>query len=551
MQSRRSVLVEVVCVVAAATVIAILWTWPLVLHLSRGGRAIDSPFEAWTIDWVQFAIRHPTHLYNADIFAPTRGTLAFSAPLIGVALPMLPFRWLGLSPLAEYNAALIVSTAASAVAAYGFGRLVLHSRAAASVVGVAFAFGPFPYVMATHLQMTARAGIPAAAAAAWWLVDRLEAGRRIRGPVVAVVAVMAWQTSVSLYPTAYALLAVVIVLGVRWRARYAIRMGVAAVAIVVAVLVVAIPHLLVAHSYPDADRAVPGGLYGAHFFATASRLVDRHVLRQGQPLVYESAAFPGFAVLALGAAGVTVSVRKRGPVVMFGLVATIAALVLAIGTAPHGWRSYAPYRLVWDLVPGSGALRAFARVWVVGLLGLGVLGGLAIDTVTERAPRLALALAAVVCVAIVAEGYAPWTDVSAAPVQPVDTALARIHAPGSVLYLPIASPRRPASPLELFAQAGIVYRTTVHHRPTVNGYSGYFPPWSGTSVDLADDLPCARGRQGLWRAGVRYIVVPTAIGPPWAALADPATARPLRRIGTYGTETLYQLPRPVPHDGNC
>ena len=56
--------------------------WPDAETTSVRLPAIDSPFEAWTIDWVQFAILHPTHLYDADIFAPTRGTLAFSAPLI-------------------------------------------------------------------------------------------------------------------------------------------------------------------------------------------------------------------------------------------------------------------------------------------------------------------------------------------------------------------------------------------------------------------------------------------------------------------------------------
>ena len=551
---------EALIVVAASLVVAIAWTWPLAVHLGDGGRsALDSPFEAWTVDWVQHALRHPSTLYDANIFAPTPGALAFSAPLIGVALPLLPLRWFGLSPIAIYNAGLIASTAASLAAAYLFGRLVLRHRGAAAVVAFAFAVGPYPYALATHLQTTARAGIPLAAAAAWWLADRAQGdqgdgNRSLALPSIALIATLAWQTSVSLYPAAYALAAAFIVLAVRWRAfrRRPILFSVAGGAIV-AVLVVAVPHLLVWHAYPEADRAVLGP-YGANFVKTAARLSYPTAFEwRGSPWLLDTATFPGVALIVLAVLGAIAGFSRRAHTTawILGIVTTIAGIVLALGTGPRGWRRFMPYRLVWDFMPGAGALRDFSRAWMLGLLGLGLLGGLGIVFIARRAPRVALIVAIVGCLAIALEGFAPWTDVTRTDTRPVDTALANLDAPGNVLYLPIASPLRDISDLSYFQQPGIVYRSTVHHRPTVNGYSGFFPPWSGRSVDLARQLPCRVARRGLWNAGVRFIVVPQQPPAPWEELRDPASAAPLELVGRYNGDLLYALPRPSATDPGC
>jgi hypothetical protein len=556
LEGRRSrPVLETLVVVAVSVAIAILWTWPLVVHLDDGGRsALDSPFEAWTVDWVQHALRHPSTLYDANIFAPTSGALAFSAPLLGVAVPLLPLRWFGLSPIAVYNAGLIASTAASLAGAYLFGRLVLRSRSAAALAAVAFAVGPYPYALATHLQTTARAGIPLAAAAAWWLADRAEQDRPIVLPSLALVATLAWQTSVSLYPAAYALAAVVIVFAVRWRVfRHRPLVFAAAGSAVVAVLVVAIPHLLVWRAYPEADRTVLGP-YGANFVKTAARLSYSSALEwRGSPWLLDTATFPGIALIVLALAGAIAGFRDRPlrKVWTLGIAVTGIGIVLALGTGANGWRRFMPYRLVWDYLPGAGALRDFSRAWMLGLLGMGVLGGLAIIVIARRAPRVAAIVAALGCLAIGLEGFAPWTDVTSIDTRPVDTALARADERGSVLYLPIASPLRDINDLSYFRQPEFVYRSTAHHRPTVNGYSGFFPPWSGTSVDLARRLPCRAAREGLWNAGVRFIVVPAQPSAPWEALREPETAAPLELIGRYGSELLYALPQPSDTNRGC
>ena len=519
---RRELAIEAAIVVVGAFAAAILWTWPLVLHLDHAGRSlVDAPFEAWTIDWVQYAIRHqPLHLYDANIFAPTKGTLAFSAPLIGVALPLLPLRWLGLSPYAIYNVGIIVSTACAAIGAYVFGRQVLRDRAAAALVAVAFAFSRFPYEK-NQLQITARAGIPLAAAATWWLLDRAERDERLRGPTIALLATLVWQTSVSLYPAAYALTAMVVVMVVRWRVvrRRPITLAAAAGGLV-SVLVVAVPHITVALAYPEADRRVPGD-YGINVFG---------------------AAFPGVALTIVAICGIVYARRRQTQVVVLGVVLAVVGLVMGIGTASHGWRRYAPYRVAWEIVPGIGSLRDFSRAWLLGILGLGLLGGCAIACLRAMNRRVGTIVAVAICIAIFAEGAHLWNDATVIAPRPVDRVLAHLSTPGGVLYLPIGSPLRSEDGLAFFEQPTIVYRTTAHHRPTVNAYFAFFPAWSGQSEDLAHALPCSYTE--LWNKGVRFVVVARNAGS-WARLRDPARAVPLRLLGSYDGDLLYALPDPA------
>ena len=130
--------------VGLGLIAAIAVTWPLVTKLGHTGHdAFDPRFQAWTIDWVQHTLASPGSLFDANIFAPEPHTLAYSDSLLGIAIPMLPFRWLGVSPIGQLNIAL-------AVLVRDHVRIGVLVRAASrrsivvgALTGVAFAFGPF------------------------------------------------------------------------------------------------------------------------------------------------------------------------------------------------------------------------------------------------------------------------------------------------------------------------------------------------------------------------------------------------------------------------
>jgi hypothetical protein len=152
-------------------------------------------------------------------------------------------------------------------------------------------------------------------------------------------------------------------------------------------------------------------------------------------------------------------------------------------------------------------------------------------------------VATIAVLGVLVEGYAPWTGRPDIRVAPVDQELARITAPGGVLYLPALEPGGTAGALSGFRQAENVYGTTAHHRITPNGYSGYFPPsWVALSKAMRE-LPDADALARLRALGVRYVVVRDwARGGAWDKLLDPEQAKPLRLVGRFGPDLLYEVP---------
>lgn len=545
-------------VVASSLAAAVAVTWPLVTTLERTHDMYDAVVQAWTIDWVQHALGHPVRVFDANMFAPQPDTLAYSDSLIGIAVPMLPLRWLGLSPIEVFNVALIVGSAVTAAAAYLFGRIAARSRIVGSVTAVAFAFGPLGTTHLGHVQSVWRAGIPLAAVATWVLADRAGRGASTWPPAAALAGVLVWQATVSFHPFAYALVVVAVVLVARWRAlvwRGAVAAAAGLVAAGAGALVVAQPYLDNRARFDDFE-------YGLHTLAgyrVDFGAVDPRLLIWGDLLgkgdgwpAFGGSSFPGVVLLALGAVGLVAGWRDRSRrlvTVAAGLLTAVGA-VLALGADDRGWRQYLPYRWLYEVVPGWRALRATDRAWFIGILGLGLLAGigaragaraLARRTRADAARVVVASVALVAMVGVLAEGYAPWTDLPRPRVRAVDRALAALEASGGVVYLPGNATGTKELDLSYFRQPDYMYRATVHHRQMPNGFSSFVPP-SYTRVFAALlDLPADSALATLRRIGVRYVVVSRPAGA-WTALERPADARPLQLVGRYGADLLYEVP---------
>ena len=561
----RRIALETLVALGLGLVMAIAVTWPLVTKLGHVGHdAFDPRFQAWTIDWVQHKLGSPGSLFDANIFAPEPHTLAYSDSLLGIAIPMLPARWLGVSPIGQLNLALLLSFASTFASGYLFGRVVTRSIVVGALAGVAFAFGPFGSVSSGVIHATAHAGVGVAAAAAWWLADRARAHRPLLAPSALLAVALVWQASVSFYPGAYAFGAAAVILLVRWRSlgRRGWLWAVGALAVAGAcALALAIPYLEVRNDQPGFKRTLADlPPLAADFGATDPRLsIWGSILGTGGGWpIYGEPAFPGLFLLLLAPIGAVAGWRsaRRRLATIAALALVLVGLALGLGAGPTGWRRYAPYRLLFEYVPGWEALRATGRAWVVGLLGVGVLAGLGALAIGGwlarrchwRARTVIGVVAAVALLGVLAEGYAPWTAADGGTVDiavsPVDERLAELP-PGGVLYLPALEQGADdvSEALSGFRQAENVYGTTAHHRITPNGYSGFFPSsWKRLSRQM-EDLPDAATLERLRALGIRYVVVRDwAAGTVWAPLLTPADAAPLRHVGTYDGDVLYEVP---------
>jgi hypothetical protein len=550
----RLVVRESVVVGLVAMVVALAMTWPLVLSPNdRAHDPYDPLFQAWSLDWVQHALGGADTIADGNIFAPNVRTHAYADSLFSLGVVLLPFRWAGMSPIGLINVTIFGGFAATAAAGYAFARVVTARRLIGVCCATVFAFGPYNTQLTQHANLVAHGGPAIAGAAVWRFVDRWGEGGRTWPSLAVLAATVALNATTSFYLGALTVVAALVVLAVRWRP-LGWRGAAAAAA---AMAVGGLAALPIAWPYPQNAVEVEGfrwDLDDFGFNAAQFGMVDPSLTLWGGLLgspraLFTQATFPGVTVIALTLAGVVrwislVRSRRRPPLAT-ALGAAVALLVvgfvLSLGTDAHGWRQFTPYRVLYELVPGFAALRASGRFWLIGLLGCGVLAGAAVqwlvDRIAVRMRRPAIPVVAGVVVAglVLAEGYRPWDDsVEAAPAA-VDWFLADLDRPGGVVYVPMPSPDEG---LGMLAQARVTYRTTAHHRRTPNGFGGFTPDSYGEIQEVVTRLPDAAAVAVLQRIGVRFVVV----GRESSTLRNPATASPLRFIGDFDGDLLYELP---------
>ena len=372
----------------------------------------------------------------------------------------------------------------------------------------------------------------------------------------------------SFYPGAYAFGAAAVILpralAFARSARLALGRSVRSWSRAAAPLAMAIPYLQVRNDQPGFNRTLADlPPLAADFGATDSRLsIWGSLLGKGGGWpIYGEPAFPGLFLLVLAPVGAISGLALRAP---------DAASPRSPGS--RSWSSASRWAVGRRARPGGGGTRRTgcssstcragrrcappASAWVVGLLGVGLLAGFGALAIGHwlarrfqwRARTVIGVVAAVALFGVLAEGYAPWTAADGGTVDvavpPVDQRLAELP-PGGVLYLPALEQGAGgvAEALSGFRQAENVYGTTAHHRITPNGYSGFFPSsWKRLSREM-EALPDAATLEHLRALGIRYVVVRDwAAGSVWAPLLDPASATPLRHVGTYDGDVLYEVP---------
>src|SRR6266542_3480434 len=92
----RSAKADAVLACVLAVFLACLMTWPLVAAPGRLGRTttMDGLYSIWNVAWVaRTIVTHPLSLFDANIFYPHRGTLAYSEANIVAGVVAIP-AWL-------------------------------------------------------------------------------------------------------------------------------------------------------------------------------------------------------------------------------------------------------------------------------------------------------------------------------------------------------------------------------------------------------------------------------------------------------------------------
>ena len=492
----------------------------------------DAQLNMYILAWDAHAIaRDPRHLFDANIFAPERRTLAYSETLLGYLPIAGPILWLGGSPALAFNAVLLFSFAASGFAMYLLTRCLTGRHGPALVGGIVYAFLPYRFAHIPQIQLESMEWMPLA-----FLCLHLFIARRQVRYAAGVGVTIVIQAFCCLYYAVFLALALVVATPILLLADRRPDRGSAllTLALVGGITVVALAPLgaeyMRVHREQGLERTLDETAVraadGAAFAASPARLHQRMWARSDEaPRDY---LFPGVIALLLCAIAIGATTRRLAAapyhppsfaylVLAYGAVALLGVFA---SLGPDGIGGVSVFRAFYAAGPLMHGLRQVSRFAVLGLFAVSVLAAIGAALVSAQVRRFGtVATATLAALAFVEVLVAPVSAdrpggeplVRIPPVPPVYEWLARQPGTFSIVELPFA-PRG-----QMWQNGPYVYWSTVHWHGVVDAYSGFAPP---SYADLARTLsrfPDDRSHEALMARHVRYVIVHFDLYKPWNA----------------------------------
>ena len=448
-------------------------TYPTIVRPASSARidSGDGRLSIWNVAWVAHALlTDPIHLFDANIFHPHRGTLAYSEANLVAGVMALPVYALTRQPVAAHNSVVYAVFVLSFVAMWSLTRRLTRDPAIAFIPATAFTFAPFVAARTAHIQLLMVFVFPLTLLAWHRFLD--EPGPK-RGAIVGLTLALA-ALSCGYYGI-YAGMA--IGLAVLWfaagqRRPKAYWAGLVVALIVSAVLVApALRPYLVLRDEAGARQVVSveelrGYSADARAYLTSPSHAHRWILDvvgQGREVL-----FPGIVLTLIVVAGVMMlrkkeeRQRERARIVWFYTV--LGALAV--------WASFGPdaglYMWLNNSLPFMSFMRAPARLGIVAVFCMAVLAGFVLVRLLPLRRR-GWIVAVLVLVVAAEVSAAPWP---LRTVPPLPAAYARLR---ELPRAPVVELHFPYKPGELFPHTLYMFWSAWHWRPLVNGYSDYIP----------------------------------------------------------------------------
>ncbi len=463
---------------ALFTLLTAVMTWPQAARL--GSQATDHPdvyFNMWRFGWIAHALAtSPGHILDGNIFYPEKRTLTFSDAMPVEAALAVPMLWAGVPPVLVHNLMLLGGIVLSALGIYVLARRLTGSAAAGITAGVVFAFAPYRFEHYMHMELQWTVWIPWA----FWALHRtIEKGRPRDGALTGLFVALQFLSSIYYGVFLAVLLPVVAGLflcSLRGERLKRTVLSLAGGGILAGALIA--PYAL---EYAQTAKAT--GLRPEEQVLMFSAKPSSYTIATDTNFLYgawrpskgrpERRLFPGILPVLLAVTGLLL--RQPAQAALAYLVALALAFEMSLGL--YGYT----FSFLYRHVGAFGGLRAPARLGVYVLFFLGLLaawGHAALEAALagpeRRARRLrSAALATIITVALMAEYWvAPLRLVSYPNRAPqLYTWLSR-QVPGVVADLPVVSSTQ-TLPGE---DPRYAYLSTFHWLPSINGYSGFYPP---------------------------------------------------------------------------
>lgn len=497
----------------AYLVLALLFTFPLILHLSDSifGPPEDNFQFVWNFWWVKKVLAQPgLSLFNTDfLFHPNGISLYFHTLSLANTFLSVPLQKV-MSPWQAYNTIVLLIFVARGLGMFLLARYFVKSSAAAFVAGFIFTFSPFFFAKSLHhLNISSSHFVP------FLILFLFKLREKPSLQNAAGLGLVLWLNALNCW--VYMVFSVLVVAGVLigfafsnpkklWNRRFWSTFFVGT-----ALFVAAVARFL----WPLVREILAGRTYmvirerSSHFLDPAllflpsdihpiNRLLHNAVLRIYNHLPgdnWELNYFVGFTGVFLIALGCRLAWKQRH---FFWLAWSAAFMVLAMGYSLHvaGFNLGLPlpYRILADL-PFFQLLRVPGRFFGLALCGLCVLAAMGFHTLSswlqERSTlwnetRVALAISILLGIE-----YLPF-PVERTPVTPsaLEHRIAADQSCGAVLDIPLQgyashSKRAPVLTYKesefrqthYFNFASVhMFRQILHGKRILSGHAARIPP---------------------------------------------------------------------------
>ena len=310
---------DVLLAAAVFSLASLVYTFPLITAPAHANR-LDSPdalLNAWIISWnLHQLATDPLHLFDANIFFPEQGSLAYSENLVTgalVAAPVAAFTGdTSANPIVLFNAVLLGAFMLTGVATFVLAYDLTGDRLASLLAGGLFAFAPYRFAHIPHLQLQLAFGIPLSLLFIRRLVMS-EAGTSTRYAAVGFALSAAATFGSSVYYAVFvaSVAPLVALTEIYWlprlRRRKAIgRLSLAGIGAIVLTLPLALPYLdkLEGGTVRSLEAASHFSAGVTEYVSSFSR-VHAFLPKAAEPL------FPGFVAVGLATAAL-IGVSREG-----------------------------------------------------------------------------------------------------------------------------------------------------------------------------------------------------------------------------------------------
>jgi hypothetical protein len=522
----------------------------------------DARLVAWALAWDNRAVaagaRSLRSLFDANIFYPARGALAYGEHFFGISLFTLPVYFATHNAALGYNAAWLASYFLAACAAHVVTWRLTRDHLASFVAGLAFAFCFFRMHHGPgHLHLLWAFWIPLSLVAMdRWLATLSWPRLAVLTAILILQALSSWYQAVLIFVADALLMLWLIFVDRAWpwtpaRASRLAQQTLAGAAVALAIVWPFAHHYTVLAPAGPAEVAPLSADLAAYLVPPENTLLGRWLLRNGVKgprwIWGELTLYLGWITMTLAAAGALVALGGGTPErrrLRFFVTLGGVALLLAIGPnareiADNAWHWSAFGALAH--IPGAALFRAPARFALLLTLALAVLAGGACAAAHERWGRAGRIATLTLVPLMLLEFYV--VDFPGGPPPPFPVPAIYRHVATLPAGVVVSLPDYAATPL-WFREPDYEFFSTAHWHPIVNGYSRAEPAGFRERIERLATFPDPAAMAAIRETGIRYVVVHAGQysgGADAAARASAATG--IRLLARYDADYLFEIAR--------